>query len=341
MHTALPRKVRHRKPMNSKGVSSIVGAIFMMLIVGTLASAYFFSTLNENTVYNQAVKDQNNFDLTRLSEALQVSNTVYSTDSGVITVSTEIFNIGSYAVNISTLWLKVTGDVDNVNFTKVNTIISAGDTLQLNAQLRLDGVVSGGNYYFASWLVSNRGNTFALESLRTNNIVVAQTTQGIGSLAMDFQNFTYYQVKPVSGSTYKVDFSTGTNAYNVLQAKAPLAFCVNFTNLDSKARDIVLNQNSELFSIFPSTGGNYKAVTWFIIKVDPVTGNIQSFNGQSLNYTVPTLVYFAARTPSATDNFVATNDMFTGTCPVNLALTGTIGTSPFGQNIPFVSIYIS
>jgi hypothetical protein len=33
--------------------------------------------------------------------------------------------------------------------------------------------------------------------------------------------------------------------------------------------------------------------------------------------------------------------MFTGVCPVNLALTGTIGASPFGQNIPFVSIMVT
>jgi hypothetical protein len=169
---------------------------------------------------------------------------------------------------------------------------------------------------------------------------MSQTTQGIGSLAMDFQNFTYYQIKPL-GSTYKVDFTTRANAYNILQSTAPIAFSVNFTNLDSRERDIVLDKNSELFSIFPSTGGNYKAVTWFVIKINQTTGEILPFTGINLNYTRSTLVYFAARSAGSASDFVNTNDMFTGTCPVNLALIGSIGSSPFGQNIPFVYIMVS
>jgi len=327
--------------MDSKGFSSIVGAIFMVLIVCSLASAYFFFTLSQNTTYNEAVRERNEFDAVRMSEDVQTSNTVYNVNNGVVSVTAKIFNIGAYSINFSTIWLRVTGDKNAYNYSRVNTIVSAGGTLPITANLKINGLSPNGNYNFAAWLVTTRGNTFALESLRTNNIIVAQTTQGIGSLAMDFQNFTYYQVKLMSGSTYKVDFTTGINAYNVLQTQAPLAFCVNFTNLDSKARDIILNQNSELFSIFPSTGGNYKAVTWFIVRVNPITGEIQPFSGQCLNYTVPTLVYFAAKAPSSTSSFVAVNDMFTGTCPVNLALTGTIGTSPFGQNIPFVSVFVS
>ena len=313
----------------------------MILIVGTLASAYFFSTLDQNTTYNQAIKAQNDFDIARISETVQISDTVYRITDGIVTINAKISNIGAYSVNISTIWLRVSGGVNSYNYTRVNAVLSAGTTLPLSTIVGISGVVPSGTYNFAAWLVSTRGNTFALESLRTNSIVFAQTTQGIGSLAMDFQNFTYYQVKLVSGATYKVDFSTGTNAYNVLQAQAPLAFCVNFTNFDLKQRDILLNQNSELFSIFPSTGGNYKAVTWFVVKVNAATGEIQPFTGQYLNYTVPTLVYFAAKLPSSTSSFVAINDMFTGTCPVNLALTGTIGSSPFGQNIPFVSVSVS
>ncbi len=341
MHTVLLSKILHKKRINNRGVSSIIGAIFMILIVGSLASAYFFYTLNENALYNNAIRARNDFELARMSESVQISETVYRINSaGSVSISAKIFVIGGYSVNFTTLWLSVNEDVTVSNYTSLNIAVSGGGLYQLDATVQVSGTIPSGTYHFAAWLISSRGNTFALESLRTNSIVAAQTTQGIGSLAMDFQNFTYYQVKLV-GTTYHVDLGTGTSAYTIVKSTAPLAICVNFTNFDTKNRDILLNQNSELFSIFPSTGGNYKAVTWYIIKVNAETGEILPFTSQTLAYSVSTLVFFAAMVPGSTTSFVASNDMFTGVCPVNLALTGTIGASPFGQNIPFVSILVT
>jgi hypothetical protein len=44
---------------------------------------------------------------------------------------------------------------------------------------------------------------------------------------------------------------------------------------------------------------------------------------------------------SGSTTFSPSKADFTKTAPVNLALIGTIGGSPYGQNIPFVSIYIN
>jgi hypothetical protein len=126
--------------MNQKGLSSIVGAIFMILIIGSLSSAYFFYTLNENATYNQAIKEQNDFNVARMSEAAQISNTVYTVKTGVITISAKIFNIGSYSMNFSTLWLKVSGDTSASNFSRVNTVIKVGDTYSLTCDIRINGV---------------------------------------------------------------------------------------------------------------------------------------------------------------------------------------------------------
>jgi hypothetical protein len=52
-------------------------------------------------------------------------------------------------------------------------------------------------------------------------------------------------------------------------------------------------------------------------------------------------IYFASANEVSTGGFNPTVSGFTGTAPVNLALTGTKGSNNFGQNIPFVSIYFN
>ncbi len=96
------------KPLNKKGFSSIVGAIFMILIVWSLATAYFFFTLNQNTSYNDAVRQINEADLTRMSENIQALNTSYLVNSNnYVTVRAKMQNIGSSTVKLVNLWVHV------------------------------------------------------------------------------------------------------------------------------------------------------------------------------------------------------------------------------------------
>jgi len=332
--------------MNKRGFSSIVGALFMVLIVWSLASAYFFFTLSQNTNYNAAIRQKNQFDLDRLSEVVQISHAAFSADNGYVNVEVRIKNSGPNTANLTAIWVKVIkGGVTNYNSLPINLTVRSGESFAQSFTVPVGGVTPGGNS-FASWFITSRGNTVVAQLPSVENIIVASTTQGIGALAMDFQNFTAYRIVK-QGSSWYLNFSSGISAYNIKQSNAPLAFCVNFTNMDyPKARDLKLNKNSELFSIFPSTGGNYKAVTWYIANVDQNTGMIQtSFTNQSLYWNTPTMVYFVTRetvsgSPFDAKSFVSDSDMFLGTAPVNLALTGTIGSSPFGQNIPFVSLNI-
>lgn len=347
MNTLSKRKKLFRKRMNKKGFSSIVGALFMVLIVWSLASAYFFFTLSQNTNYNAAIRQKNQFDLDRLSEVVQVNHAAFSADSGYVNVEVRIKNSGPTTANLTALWVKVVkGGVTNYNSLPINLTIRSGESFAKSFTVPVSGVTPGGNIY-ASWFITARGNTVVAEPPAVEDIVVASTTQGIGALAMDFQNFTAYKIVK-QGSSWYLDFASGVNAYNIKVSDAPMAFCVNFTNMDyPKARDLSLNKNSELFTIFPSTGGNYKAITWYIANVDQNTGQIQtSFTNQTLYWNIPTMVYFVTKEPVSgslfdAKSFIASNEMFTGTAPVNLAITGMIGTSPFGQNIPFVSIYMT
>jgi len=336
-----PRK-KVRRQMNSKGFSSIVGAIFMMLIVWVLASAYFIFTMSQNTIYNAAVREKHLLDIERMSESVKLldANCSVTADDNV-NVAALIQNTGPSSIQFITSWVYVSNNTwANYNFSKLTVAVKGGDTCTLNITMRVDGVCTNGNYYMAPWLITARGNKIALPKLAalTNALVIAQTTQGIGALAMDFQDFVYYNV---TGSTLD-NFPSGAPGYAVSSAGNNIAFRIILTNLDPSERSITLYSSSVFFSIFPTTPQQVRGTYWYIVNVDD-TGVISStYTNVTLPFNVPTAVYFASnhaiepRSP-----FIGSKPLFTGTAPVNLALIGTIGDSPFGQNIPFVSIQIN
>jgi hypothetical protein len=70
--------------------------------------------------------------------------------------------------------------------------------------------------------------------------------------------------------------------------------------------------------------------SWKITKV--VNNTIVDFDYQILEYGKPTLVYFGPNSaPQLADNIAA----------VNILLFGKIGSEDYGQNIPFIAIYLS
>jgi hypothetical protein len=322
----------------------------MVLIVWILASSYFIWTLSENTRYNDAIREKNQLESNVLSENVQITNTTYFVNGNDnVQISTAITNPSSLSVQFTTLWVYASNATPytGYNFTQLSNVnVKGGANLTLNFNMIVGGLRSTGAYSFASWLITGRGNVVPLQKSTSSNIVTSQTTQGIGSLMMSFTNFFYYKVILNQGSYY-LDFSSQASGYLVNKNDAPIAFMVTLTNLDSKD-DILLNPYSEFFSILPFTGGAYQAVTWYIVNVNPTTGLINvPFTNILLPHPapdpIPKSVYFASM-DSVQSSFtpLPQNKMAgPGTAPVNLALIGTKGGSPFGQNIPFVSIYIN
>ena len=139
-------------------------------------------------------------------------------------------------------------------------------------------------------------------------------------------------------------YPTGASGYYVQGAKGPpigqFAFRVNITNLDQNQnpRNITLAAGSVLFSIFPTSTSAFQGNAWYIVNVNGTGAISNSYTPVTLDYMVATPLYFASSVAGTYSPFKQA--VFTGTCPVNLALIGTIGSSPFGQNMPFVSIYI-
>ena len=314
----------------------------MVLIAISLSSSYFVWSLSQNTVYNDAIRQINQVDSNHLSESVTVQNTTYSVVSAnLVSVAAQVQNQGSLSIQLVTLWVRISnGAWSSYNFTSpLNMNVSAGAPYQFNVSIRIPGAIAGQSYSFASWLITARGNVVALQKQTSSNIIHSQTTQGIGSLAMDFQNFTYYTV---TGSTLN-NFPNGASGYVVSSGGSNIAFKVILTNFDQNEKAITLYSNSVFFSIFPTTPQQVRGSYWYIVNVNEQTGAISStYTDIILPFNVPTAIYFAsdhAITPGSPFN--GAKALFTGTAPVNLAFIGTIGGSAFGQNIPFVSIQVN
>ena len=338
MNTSLQHRMRNRrKTAGKKGFSSVVGAVFMVLIMWVLASSYFVYTLSENNVYNNAVAQKNQANLDRLSESTQVLNTTYTSyNSSNVNVYAQIQNIGSSSIQFITVWLYVSNSTPwtKYNFSSlVNASVQGGSTFTLNVNLTVTGVNSYSIYSFSSWLITARGNTVALQQkISSSNVFISsQVTQGIGSISMDFKQFQYYDF----GSGY---VSNGTslpsskNSYNIPNSNNTI-LAVLLTNYDNTTQDIILNANSYVWIITPQAG-TVKPAAWNIANV--TNGKyINSFSTQTLQYGKSTMVYFGPSSPSFASSALPT------VVPVFILLFGKTGTNDFGQNIPFVAFYIA
>ena len=341
------RKIRRRLISDPRGFSSIVGAVLAVLVMISLISTVFVWSLSQNTLYNNTVTQTRQADLDRSNEKIVVLNTTYTRyNNSEVNVYAQIQNIGSSSIQFITVWLYVSNSTlwTNYNFSSlVNASVQGGSIFTLNVNLTATGVNSYSTYSLSSWLITARGNAVALQQtiVSANNIIVSQTTQGIGALMMDFQNFTYYNVTG-SDPYFLYAYPTGASGYYLQGTGGPkgkIAFRVIFTNLDQNQRNITLAAGSELFLIYPVKGGVYTCDNWYVINVNGSGAISSTYTPVTLVYNVATSVYFASSTRgtyTSTQTFTSS----TGTAPVNLALVGQIGSDRFGQNIPFVSIEV-
>jgi hypothetical protein len=203
------------------------------------------------------------------------------------------------------------------------------------------GAISSDQFNF--WFVTARGNTVAVAN--PEQITVSAVVKGVGSIILNFDDFRYFTIIK-SGSKYFLDnFPQGSNGYSVTIPKTAIAiaFRVKVTNLDPDQRNIIIDYPSVLFTLFPGTAQQPRGNYWYIVNVDTSNGNIQpSFTQIQLPYGQERYVYFASKAPMIfTYGEEPGPSKFDGISPVNLALFGTIGGStPFGQNIPFVAINV-
>ena len=172
-----------------------------------------------------------------------------------------------------------------------------------------------------------------LELAREETIIIANVAKGIGSIAMDFNAFRYYEPSssnpPVGIPPVGTDLGAANFAYT-MPGDSWTVFSVELTNFDESKKDIILYSTSCIWLLSPPTSaGAVKGDTWYITRV--VDHKLAIFTPQVLRYNDPTTVYFGAwYGKSVADSVTA----------VNILLFGEIDGNDYGQNVPFVSIYI-
>jgi hypothetical protein len=279
-----------------------------------------------------------------------VSMTIGSDGTLVVT------NAGGVDVALSRLWIISSSEhlyADLENITNHQPWVDAGFSTQINLNntapqtdksplsVTWDNTTQSATVQYAPTgnvtfrIVTTNGNTAAC-SWRPSGTEEIGGSSPIGSIVIaDFQNFDYYNL---TGNTF--DSTKGASGYS-LSSKVPLVFNVTLTNLDPQHRAITLNAQSQLFFIYHSDL-NYTGYTVFYIVDVGQSANIATVSSYSvsteLDYNVPASIYFASNSSS---QFNPQKIDASGVLSLNLALLGTIGGNPFGQNIPFISVYVN
>jgi hypothetical protein len=332
------RKRARKLIVNSKGFSSVVGTVFMVLVMIFLSTSVFLWTLSQNTLYNQELKEKNQVELDRLNERVTASNVNY-TGSDVISVQVVLENNGPLAVHITTLWV-LDATINKYGFNNtLNLNLKPGDEICFACEDPVDVNIAGASATdtFNSWFVTARGNAVPLEEEQT--VIVAQLAQGIGSIALNFFEFRFF--------TYEGDYELAAypegDASFTIPHSTYVAFGVSLTNLDPLKQTITLDTYTQLWLYFPAVPGHTLGPVWYI--VNEVDGTIQSsYSPETINFADTKLLIFASSTPGSFDKNdrieISDQQQKDTLGAVNLLLYGSIGSRDYGQNVPFVSLYI-
>jgi len=318
----------------SKGVSSVIGTVFLIIIVFAISTNVFLWTISQSSIYNQAVKESNQKSADKLDENIVASNANYSvTVPNKVKVNAKLTNAGSVSAQIVNLWVfDTTIQRYGFNNTIASLNLNPGNVTYLtdskSIMVTVVGASSADN--FVAWFVTARGNTVALQT--EQSIIVANLAQGIGSIALDFYAFRYYTY---NGSKL-VNYPAGTASFNV-PSRTDVAFGIVLTNLDPSKQTITLNLYSQLWIYFPKSPG--QSFVWYIVNVAP-DRSISPYSSISIAYTETKMLVFASSVAGGFTKVMIGSAVENLPCALNLLLLGTIGTRDYGQNIPFVSLYI-
>ena len=332
------RKTRRSLISDSRGFSSIVGAVFAVLVMFSLISTVFVWSLSQNTLYNNTVTQTRQADLDRSNEKIVANVTVSRVDGNKVAVNGTLENDGSLSAQIVTLWA-ADANQKTYNFTSpLNITLKPGNVTTLSGSTAINVTLANvPEDSLSCWFISERGNTISknpyFAANTGNSVIHANVTQGIGSVAMDFSAFWHYDFpsSPAQGTPLP---SQSPANYTVSASKYTV-FHVVLTDFDPLGQNITLNGNSSIYILGPHSS----TVMWGTWKLVNVTGGkIYPSSGvlYNLYMGVPTVLYFSGDLTDLTGKQIDPNHVY----PLNILLFGTKGNDDYGQNIPFVSVYL-
>jgi hypothetical protein len=329
----------------NKGFSSVVGAVFMVLIIWVVAAGYLILTLSQNTSYNEVVRSKNQLEADRLSERLTASNANYTVAGNVFTVEAQISNEGPLLVALKSLWV-LDNTLNEFGFNdNINTSLGAGSNLVLNqAQNNAINVTLSGpssTNSFSSWFVTARGNTIpltwynsGLNSGSNNTLNVGNLTQIMGDFIPDYHSVQWAQV---TGNTV----GSWNNGWIIPSAGSfNLIWRINMTYYGNSP--ITLDRSSMLF-FTPFNGqnpGGKAPPLCYIVAYDPSTSTTKPYDGNELTATHAsggfqfTLYFGSPDSPGLTGGMKSSN------IPGNLMSITILGMSPsnYAQSFPLFAV---
>ncbi|MFQ6064035.1 MAG: ExbD/TolR family protein [Candidatus Bathyarchaeia archaeon] len=180
---------------SSKGVSTVVGTVFLMLIIFMVSTNVLLWTFSQNAEYNEEVMARNEEEAERRSENVVSSDGEYSVDGDKVTVETTLMNEGSVAAQIVNLWVSDTTTQTygyNETIRSLNLNLNPGDNRTVSAVVTVPGASESDT--FNSWFLTARGNTVPVEEDLVAEFVESHPWLDIGLIRFRFEhnslNFT-------------------------------------------------------------------------------------------------------------------------------------------------------
>lgn len=343
-----------------RAIAGVIGAVFLFLMLFTVGSGYFIFVNNANTLYAKTLSNSGLQLASRLNENTIITTYLLSNN-----------HIGFYFNNTSGVTLNVTSAFlmdSSGNILKCLGIGLPSGQSCANTTPALPGIANPGKgapatgyfdtgYTYVSGtdtfkLITQRGNVFS-QTYPPTAVPLAQlavTTQGAGFLSLDFNSYFGYNTtgsgagcNPTSAGCQLTPFPGSVLGYTLSSAAKTsrfYLFSISVTNVDPQKRIITLDSNSELIQYLAPTagggGGTARAWPWGIGIVSG-SGVTQAWSTITITYGQSLTLYFT-QTPNGGGNFAANNFPASGNyVGVSIYLHGTVGSSPYGQNIPFVT----
>lgn len=368
------RKIKHIKIIsNKRAFSSIIGAVFAILVIGSLTGTFFVWSLSQNSRYVNTVAEINQLAQEQKKESLNV--TVVGTPQypvlGLNTVGLNctIQNDGPISINLTSLWIQdlnlTTNKFGSLN---LNWTLSPGESRVLDSNLfvTIQGATSG--HIFSGWVITARGNEIQLYPAHQSGprgfqgstgpigspgadfnatgqvhlyngstsyrASTALVAQGIGVISMDFNRFTHFEFLSDQSGLNISSIPPSSSNYTIGSNAAYLLFHAVLSNMDPD-NNITLESSSAVYILGGNSGGgSVKFASWSLAAVR--NGVLISNPGTS--------VVLPRNNTEWTDIYfygsvpTGSNKISAGLYPMNIMLYGTKGHNDYGQNVPFVSL---
>ena len=328
------RKVWSRR---SKGMSTVVGAVFMILIIFTVSTSYVVMSMKRSAEYNQEAMERYRQEAERLNEEIEATNGDYTVlSASKINVEAMLENVGSVATEIVSLWVfdnTTQAYACNSTLESLDLNLNPGNSVQASINVTIPNIDD--THEFHSWLITSRGNMFRVKT--ADDILRELIAQGaVGPMIYSFYEFRYYLYQ---GSKLK-DYPTGIENFEVPN-NADIAFGVTIANYDAKERDMTLTSYTHLWVSSDSASMN-QWKRFYIVDVAP-DGTPSAYTSLTIPYGEKELLVLASGERGDFEKQSLPKSHFPdGTVQgTYLLIYGFFEGDSFAQNVPFVAFFMT